>query len=44
MNKKHYQKPAMRVVKIQHQQHLLSGSNDKTWDAIGQGEDNEDPY
>ena len=44
MNKKDYQKPAMRVVKIQHQQHLLTVSNDKTWDAIGQGEDNEDPY
>ena len=26
MNKKDYQKPAMRVVKVQHQQHLLAGS------------------
>ena len=26
MNKKDYQKPAMRVVLLQHQQHLLAGS------------------
>ena len=26
MNKKDYQKPAMRVVLLQHQQHLLDGS------------------
>ncbi len=26
MKKQAYQKPAMRVVKIQHQQHLLAGS------------------
>jgi hypothetical protein len=28
MNKKHYQKPAMRVVMLQHQQTLLAGSVD----------------
>ena len=27
MNKKDYQKPAMRVVLLQHQQHLLAGSD-----------------
>ena len=26
MNKKHYQKPAMQVVMLQHQQTLLAGS------------------
>jgi len=28
MNKKDYQKPAMRVVLLQYQQHLLAGSNE----------------
>ena len=34
MKKQTYQKPAMQVVMLQHQQHLLSGS-DKGYEVIG---------
>ena len=36
MKKQTYQKPAMRVVMLQQQQHLLAGS----YEAIGTGENN----
>ena len=39
MNKKHYQKPAMQVVMLQHQQHLLSGSG-KGYEVIGTDQPN----
>ena len=33
--KKNYQKPAMRVVQLQHQPHLLSGSVQATESNVG---------
>ena len=47
MKKQTYQKPAMRVVKIQHQQHLLAVSGEPSMrnsiDGWGNGgEDNEE--
>lgn len=38
MKKQTYQKPAMRVVMLQQQQHLLAGSGG--YEAIGTGENN----
>ena len=47
MNKKHYQKPAMQVVMLQHQQTLLAGSGEPSMinsiNGWGNGgEDNEE--
>ena len=39
MQKQTYQKPAMQVVMLQHQQHLLSGSG-KGYEVIGTGQPN----
>ena len=39
MKKQTYQKPAMRVVMLQHQQHLLSGSG-KGYEVIGTDQPN----
>ena len=39
MIKNIYQKPAMQVVMLQHQQHLLSGSG-KGYEVIGTGQPN----
>ena len=39
MKKQTYQKPAMLVVMLQQQQHLLSGSG-KGYEVIGTGENN----
>ena len=41
MKKQTYQKPAMRVVMLQHQQHLLSGSGSgKGYEVIGTDQSN----
>ena len=42
MNRKEYQKPTMQVVKLQHQCHILAGSNgqagvqDYNWNNVGE--------
>ena len=37
--KRKYDKPTIQVVLLQHRTTILSGS-EKSWDVIGQGEDN----
>ncbi len=47
MIKKDYQKPTMKVVKIQHQSHILAGSGPQTLrgtNASGTGSNDDDWY